>query len=240
MYMINLVLTPKVYLKLKYYTEATDLEISGMGKGIIDEDDIRMIDAIIFKQECSEASTSLDNNAQSEIMTELAHRGESLKDWNIWWHSHADLGVFFSGTDTNTIDEHAHNGYLISLVTNKAGHYEARLDAWMKHDKFDINTHEKIKLPVIVEDNPDPELKELCEKEVEEKITEEKIFFKKPLKSHGDTLFNHQKKTGEIIIPGKSLRSKGGEKEEWEEDLDNIVTEYDYEFIQEYENIRKT
>jgi hypothetical protein len=66
-------------------------------------------------------------------MYEMDRSGEDPKNWNVWWHSHASMGVFWSGTDNDTIVSHANNGgFLISIVTNKEGKFKTRFDIFPK------------------------------------------------------------------------------------------------------------
>lgn len=87
----------------------------------------------------------MDDKDQAKVMFKMDKAGESLKDWNVWWHSHSTMGVFWSGTDNNTILEHANNGgYLISIVTNKEGKFKTRIDIFPKDvSPFGIVTYYK-------------------------------------------------------------------------------------------------
>lgn len=203
---MKLILTPKAYLQLKYYTNLVSSEISGMAKSKIDKDEnIIVQDVIIFKQEVSSATTDIDDQAQAKFLAELMKKDEKLEDWNIWWHSHADMDVFWSGTDDKTIEGHSGlQSYLISLVTNKAGEYKARLDVFPKDTspfkKVMFNTYElevevqlnkeiekqKIKLEKIAEKAleevekletfENKRLEKKCELEIKQKVTEKKYF----------------------------------------------------------------
>lgn len=131
---MKLIITPVAHLKLQNYTQLTKYEISGMAKSTIDEDkNIIVTDVIIFKQECSAANTEIDDEAQAKFLNELMQKEERTEDWNIWWHSHCDMGVFWSTTDDATIKNHINGqSYLISLVVNKADDCKARLDIFPK------------------------------------------------------------------------------------------------------------
>lgn len=131
---MKILIENNVATKLKYYTKLAPGEISGMGKTKVNEDgDIIFTDIMLFTQKCSGATTDIDDEALAKWMYELRTKGESLKDWNLWWHTHNDMAVFWSGTDDKCIKDHSHgNNYLISLVTNKAGDYLGRLDIFPK------------------------------------------------------------------------------------------------------------
>jgi len=131
---IKCYLTTEVYNKLKYYVDGVNSEISGVGKSEIKEDgNIYITDVIIFKQTCTGATTKISDEDQAKWMYEMTKRGESLKDWNVWWHSHYNFSVFWSGTDTATIWSHANGGgFLVSLVTNQKRDFRVRLDLFPK------------------------------------------------------------------------------------------------------------
>lgn len=118
---------------MKYYVNAVDAEISGVGKTKMLGDDIYVEDIIIFKQKCNGSHTDLDLADEARVMYERDKKGESSKDWNLWWHSHNTMDVFWSGTDEKNIADQANNGgYMLSIVTNKAGKFKTRFDIFPK------------------------------------------------------------------------------------------------------------
>jgi hypothetical protein len=59
-------------------------------------------------------------------MQELASRGETLSDWNCWWHSHSTMQAFSSTDDNETLEKFAQmvsSRWAIGLVTNTVGDY---------------------------------------------------------------------------------------------------------------------
>jgi proteasome lid subunit RPN8/RPN11 len=174
---MDLVIQKQAYLKLKYYIDICDDEISGMGKSFVNEEgDIVMTDLVIFDQEVTGVHTEIDDESMVKFINELMDKKESPADWNIWWHSHADMKAYFSSTDDATIKSHSnHQTYLISLVGNKEEEYEARLDIFPKDEspyklgKF----HSKRELKVFIEKDDNEENKEEIEK-LEEKLEEAK------------------------------------------------------------------
>ena len=109
-----------VYMEVMDYVLASDVEVSGMGQ-------IKFIDGVptvtkahITKQECSGTETELDADALGELEYECmdgryAMHGELL--W--WWHSHVDMGTFWSSTDMNAIHTMGDNGSIFATVFNK-------------------------------------------------------------------------------------------------------------------------
>ena len=169
-------LTNKANLKLKSFVGLVDTEISGMAKSHIDEEkNVVVTDFMIFNQEVTGASTVIDDASQAKFLNELMKAGDDPSVWNIWWHSHANMGVFWSATDDKTIEQHTSQSYLISLVTNKAGEMKARLDIYPKDNspfkqqtycKFDIEEIE------IIETKEEFKRRVQYEKEIEKVETE--------------------------------------------------------------------
>jgi len=131
---MKILLTNDVAIKMKYYTKFAPGEVSGMAKTSINEDgDIVVDDIALFDQQCTSGTTDLDDASMAKFMYEMGQRGESLKAWNLWWHTHGHLGVFWSGTDTGTINAHKDvYDFLVSVVTNKAGDFKGRIDTFPK------------------------------------------------------------------------------------------------------------
>ena len=168
---MKIILTKKAQLKLKYFVELAEGEISGVGKSRFEGENIIMEDVIIFKQECSSARTILDDEAQAKFMYEMIKADEVVEDWNIWWHSHASMAVFWSATDDATVKAHSGQDYLISLVTNKAGEFKARVDSFAITRPFNIKVFSTTDIPVEQYVEEDEELYMACIEEVATKVT---------------------------------------------------------------------
>lgn len=124
-------MTAEVEAKLNSYVMAVDTEIAGMGKvRVSDEGDIMLLDVAIYDQTVTGGTADLSSEALARFQMELIQKGESPKDWTLWWHSHADMPAFFSGTDTGTIDASTEYQYLVSLVVNRRRERKARLDLY--------------------------------------------------------------------------------------------------------------
>lgn len=198
--------------KLKYYVGATKLEISGIGKSEIINGDIYLRDVIIFKQKCTGASTDLDEQDMARVQYQMTKAGDDLKNWNVWWHSHANMGVFWSGTDTTTINEHANNGsFLVSLVTNHKGEFKTRVDTFPKDvSPFDIvtfvNVQDDIPTTILpVENNPERynEIDEILNKAYAD-VTEETDEITKVAKEELDRMFKEVTDQRDALIKEKN------------------------------------
>ena len=154
----------KAYQKFRYFIEECETEISGFGKVVKYGDKLVITDVEIFKQKVSGAHSDMDDEALAAFLFEKTKAKESLAQWRVWWHSHATMGVFFSGTDTGTIDGSTEFPWLISVVGNHDGDIKARIDV------FDpIRCTEDLEVEVLEEE--DEELKALCIKEIKEKVS---------------------------------------------------------------------
>lgn len=129
--MRRLRLTPLVYEKIFFYTNASPGEISGFCKteqSKTDKNLIMVTDVKIFRQQITGADTEIGAEALAEFIVDLARKGEDPSKWNLWWHSHYTFGVFWSGTDEATIVQLKKSQPIYSLVVNQAGDMLARFD----------------------------------------------------------------------------------------------------------------
>jgi len=124
----------KVYQKFRSYIENCDEEISGLGKIVKTDGVITIQDVKIFTQTTSAAETTMDKKAVGKFYDDLMKNGEQLSDWKLWWHSHAKMDVFFSGTDIATIDDFDNDlkddNWMLSIVGNHAADLLARIDIY--------------------------------------------------------------------------------------------------------------
>jgi hypothetical protein len=129
---MKILIPVNVYQKLRGYVQATNFEISGLGKVVMQGQDFLIEDVKIFEQEVSYANTKLDKKALAKFYDELMQRDEDPGDWKLWWHSHAKMDTFWSGTDSATIDdfdtEMEANNWILALETNRKDEIITRID----------------------------------------------------------------------------------------------------------------
>lgn len=161
-------LTLEAQNKMRLYTNAVEEEISGIAKAKYDPDlDAFVItDVKIFEQEVSSATATLEGEDIAKFAFEMTKKGESLEEWCVWWHSHASMDVFWSGTDTGTMDVNPFGApFMLSIVTNHKGEYRSRFDVYspvhLYKDELEVNIY-------VPED--DTLLKEI-QAEVKEKVS---------------------------------------------------------------------
>lgn len=148
---------------MKYFTEHCDKEISGLGKVKYINDKLVIYDAEIFKQKVSDIHSTLDVDILAIFLNEKLVKKENIKDYKVWWHSHAGMKAYFSPVDEKTIDQSTEFDYLVSIVMNKYEENEIRLDIF-RPTRLTI----PLKLQILLEDNK--HIEQQCKKEIKEKV----------------------------------------------------------------------
>lgn len=113
--------------KIMHWVNASSYECSGIGKLLIENGEIRVIDAILLPQKNTSATTDIDAEDLGKAMFLLKDQPGELR---FWWHSHVNMSVFWSGTDMATIRSIGSNGWFVSSVFNKK--WESRTCLYMK------------------------------------------------------------------------------------------------------------
>jgi proteasome lid subunit RPN8/RPN11 len=112
----KVVIPRDVYTKLMFWVnKGGSHECSGLGKTVFEDGKIKVVDAWMVKQKNTGGTTDMDEDA---IGTLLYDKRETLGSMNFWWHSHANMGVFWSSTDRNQITKIASEGFCLAIVFN--------------------------------------------------------------------------------------------------------------------------
>ena len=112
----KILIAKEVYDKVLYWVNKSPVEISGLGKCVFKDGNYIVTSAHLLEQENGPASTDIDAEAASKLQYETREEEGHL---NWWWHSHVNMNVFWSGTDTATIKEFGGNGMVVATVFNK-------------------------------------------------------------------------------------------------------------------------
>jgi hypothetical protein len=141
-------------------------EIGGMAVVLQDkDDDWKIQDPMIMKQEVSSALCELDKSELAVYYSKMAMKYKNHTMRFCWWHSHAKMAAFWSGTDTNTIDEYEDGDLSFALVVNVKEEYKCRVSVWkpwVMHEDVELNIlskDEDYKVPKKVRD----EVEKFCE-----------------------------------------------------------------------------
>jgi len=162
---VRLYLLPEVEERIRHYSRLADGEISGLGAVEEFDGGFLVTDLYLPKQTCSPASTVLDQDAVATLLLELDRAGKDPGTIRFWWHSHGDLGAFWSRTDAECVENLTNGDYLLSMVTNRRGDVLARIDVF-RPVRFTVDG-----IGVSVRSRTEG-LFEACRREVEEKVAE--------------------------------------------------------------------
>ena len=164
------------WMKIQHYAKARHSqvvdkkqlghEVGGMMIAQLDKDgDWILSNPAIVKQVTSGHACVMDKEALADYYIEMAQKhGKDIQF--VWWHSHANMGAFWSGTDTNTMKEYASGQWSMFLVVNIKGEYKFRVQMWEP-----IEAGEDIDLGFV--NTPDNTIPKNIIEEVNAKCTEE-------------------------------------------------------------------
>jgi hypothetical protein len=164
---MKLIIQNRAHQKIRAYVDNCKEEISGLGRIVLNENKDAFIvsDVEILEQSVGPTHAALTAPTLAKFQAQKVKKKESLKEYCFWWHSHAAMDAFFSGTDTGTIAGSTEFPYLVSYVTNHKGAHKARFDIL---NPFPMT----VELQIEIEAPPtDADLIERCKEEIEEKIT---------------------------------------------------------------------
>ena len=127
---MKVILSKYAWDKLTAYVDNCPYEIGGLGKVTTDGENFYVSDVEIFTQKVTPAHVEMTADTLATFQVEKMRAKESLVDYKFWWHSHAKMGVFWSGTDTDTMNGSTEFPWLVSLVTNHKHELKARIDIY--------------------------------------------------------------------------------------------------------------
>lgn len=169
---MKLIISDKVKRKVTQWVHAADFEVSGLGIVEIIDDIPVVTEVFLLEQEVSKGDTELNAEAVAKLEYEVRNMKGELR-W--WWHSHNTMGVFWSGTDKDTIKQLGKEDWYYHTVFNKKGEFlsafsckcvvpHLREQGQLTHHYEDVKT----------EFLGDAEFSEFCKKEYDAKVKEKK------------------------------------------------------------------
>lgn len=134
---MKVIIKEEVYQKVMHWINKTDNEISGYGSLEYDKDTktFTVVDAYVLSPHDPDASQrergakgNTSGSTYIDPVLEAKVVGRILKDkgpeaasmavkW--WWHSHVNMGCFWSGDDMAVMRSRASHGWVLSTVFNK-------------------------------------------------------------------------------------------------------------------------
>ena len=111
--------------------ESMKAEIGGMSICYQDEEgDWIVTDPVILKQKVTGGTCDLDKDALADYYCK-AQKKHGKKEFRFcWWHSHHNMGVFWSSTDIKGINEYSDGDLSFALVVNLKRENKFRASMW--------------------------------------------------------------------------------------------------------------
>ena len=201
-----------VYDKIMHWINKSDDEVSGFGKVTYWKDTgvLQVHDAYLLKQKNGAAHTDIDGQSLAKLMyTSREEQGE-LK-W--WWHSHVNMAVFWSGTDTATIKELASQGWMSATVFNKKNEMRTALGYKVDAGEFGTEVVIKDELPTFIMPEYDETVTSTWDKEYDDNV-EKKQVYTWPPSTYGT---NHGPREGSYVYDATSTKESAGIGKGWNE-----------------------
>lgn len=175
-----------VWQRLTAFIQVCPTEVNGFGYLDRTGDRFYLDDVFILEQTATPTGVEVTAEALARHLYELARDGGNAGRMRFQWHSHVNMEAYFSGTDLDNI-EHYNGDWMISLVGNKHGDYELRLDVFRP---FRVWTPIELRVTTIL----DPEVVRHCSEEVGSKVRQQGTFRRplvKPVPANGVNLEGH-------------------------------------------------
>lgn len=125
---MKIILSQIAKCKIAHMIMAVDSEIGAMISGYITTDNnVYVQDVYMTKQTVSNSDIDFDQDSCNMAVLKAMENDETLIGWV---HSHANMDVFWSGTDVNTINKLIRftNNFLCSIVGNRKMEIKGRVD----------------------------------------------------------------------------------------------------------------
>jgi hypothetical protein len=132
--------------KIRYFVNKDSQECSGMGITRVVGDTIYVDDIQMLEQRNGAAHTDINEQAVTKLMYDWRDRQGEV---NFWWHSHVNMGVFWSTTDEATIKQLAQHGMCVASVFNKKGEIRTAVACKIEvpfSDKPEVVTFDNLQL----------------------------------------------------------------------------------------------
>ena len=175
----------EVFNKIMHWVNKSNDEVSGFGKCTYYKETgvLYVHDAYLLKQTNGAAHTDIDGQSLARLMYKTREEEGELK-W--WWHSHVNMQVFWSGTDTATIKELASQGWIGATVFNKREEMRSAIGVVTKSDILGDEVLIRDELPTYIMDEVDEEATKAWDQEYTENVQEKKYTYSNSYYSNYD------------------------------------------------------
>ena len=127
---------------------------------------LEIYDIEILPQVVSGVHATMSDETLQKFLFDKMKRGQSTKDYKVWWHSHCDMDAYFSVVDTTTIERSTEFPYLISIVGNHAGKMVCRMDV---HKPIAMQQN----FELIVQKPVNEEIRKWVKKQIKQKVKQQ-------------------------------------------------------------------
>lgn len=174
---LKLVIPDEIMQKIMWWIHKSNHEVSGFGSLDFDKESgtFTVRDAILLKQEVGPASTEIDPVSIGKAMYEMREEPNALK-WH--WHSHVDMGVFWSQDDRKLIENLGGQGWILASVFNKKREMKSAFYAKVESRFGEIETVQDQFLddiPTHIQRFVDPSVADQWDKEYAEHVSVAKV-----------------------------------------------------------------
>ena len=156
-YFCYLTIAQTVYEELFKYVDSFEGECSGCGlieqvKHEFEKDkpeyEYKLKEIFLPNQKNTSATTNIEDSEVHSLITQLIQEDKNPEELKFHWHSHKDMSVFHSTTDTENYEDLKTGEWLVSIVINSKREIYARLDFY-KPFRLSISS-----IPVYVDSPP--------------------------------------------------------------------------------------
>lgn len=118
----DVIFSDLAYQKIMWWVNKATGEVSGLGTVEIKEGAFHVMDAFLLPQKNGAAHTDIEADDVCKMMYEKRNEPGQI---NFWWHSHVNMGTFWSGTDRDTMEKLASGGWFLNTVFNKRSEHRS-------------------------------------------------------------------------------------------------------------------
>jgi proteasome lid subunit RPN8/RPN11 len=121
---MQIVYDRKAWAKIQHWVQKAPGECSGFGSCQLTVKNglytLRVVDAVMAMQRNTGVTTEIDESDAGDAEYRI-EQVEKTGIMRLWWHSHANMGVFWSGQDIRQMKQHGEHGWFAASVFNKKG-----------------------------------------------------------------------------------------------------------------------
>lgn len=189
--------------KIKCFVDLCEYEINGFGIVEKEGNDFVIKDVFLVKQVTHDLNMHVktDKDALNDLIYRIVKGGGCASSIKFQWHSHVHMQAYFSPEDVDTIEGYM-NDVMISLVMNKRGEYQCRLDLY-KPFRLSLNTPLFVQMP-----NLEESVVQKCAEEMVRNVKVKKTICKIPVWEKD--IKPHENDLESMPVIAENIQEKGG------------------------------